>query len=59
MFVVYYKLIFFNLFLFPFFSLDEGSYRDRDCKPWVRPQLRVRLIDDNYKKGKYFNEKVF
>lgn len=37
-------------------SIDSGSHRS--SKAWVRPQLRVRLIDDKYKKGKYFNEKV-
>ncbi|KFM70252.1 G patch domain and KOW motifs-containing protein, partial [Stegodyphus mimosarum] len=30
----------------------------KSTKSWVRPQLRVRLIDDKYKKGKYFNMKL-
>ena len=25
---------------------------------WVRPNLRVRIVDENYKKGKYFSTKV-
>lgn len=39
-------------------SSSRGSSRTGDSKPWVRPQLRVRLIDDEYKKGRYFNEKL-
>ncbi|CAH1783638.1 unnamed protein product [Owenia fusiformis] len=25
---------------------------------WLRPHLRVRIVDENYKKGKYYNTKV-
>ncbi|KAG8195083.1 hypothetical protein JTE90_029662 [Oedothorax gibbosus] len=37
---------------------EEPMYETKTTKPWVRPQLRVRFIDDKYKKGKYFNKKV-
>jgi len=33
-----------------------GSSRRR--RPWVRPLLRVRFIDNHYKSGKYYNTKV-
>ncbi|CAD5114699.1 DgyrCDS3743 [Dimorphilus gyrociliatus] len=33
---------------------EERSKR----KPWLRKYLRVRIVDKNFKKGKYFREKV-
>lgn len=35
---------------------NGGGGRDR--RPWIRPDLRVRIIDDKFMKGKYYNEKV-
>ncbi|GFQ70416.1 g-patch domain and KOW motifs-containing protein [Trichonephila clavata] len=41
----------------------ERSEENQDCssksnKTWVKPQLRVRFIDDKYKSGRYFNQKM-
>ncbi|XP_037092240.1 G-patch domain and KOW motifs-containing protein-like [Pollicipes pollicipes] len=35
-----------------------GAAAPADTAPWVRPQLRVRCIDQSYKKGRYFKEKL-
>jgi len=41
---------------------DSSSEDESDSKvakkPWVRPDLRVRFIDKNYKRGRYFNTKL-
>ncbi|KAF8782637.1 G-patch domain and KOW motifs-containing [Argiope bruennichi] len=37
---------------------ENHSYSSKSSKLWVRPQLRVRFIDDKYKKGRYFNQKM-
>ncbi|GBN13587.1 G-patch domain and KOW motifs-containing protein [Araneus ventricosus] len=37
---------------------ENRSYSSKSSKLWVRPQLRVRFIDDKYKKGRYFNQKM-
>ena len=45
--------------MYVYFSFTNGasSYSSRDVL-WVRPKLRVRIIDKKYRKGKYFNTKV-
>ncbi|XP_043194369.1 G-patch domain and KOW motifs-containing protein-like [Amphibalanus amphitrite] len=35
---------------------SPGSRETR--RPWVRPQLRVRCIDQKYKKGRYYKQKL-
>ncbi|XP_060606505.1 G-patch domain and KOW motifs-containing protein-like [Ruditapes philippinarum] len=41
---------------------SSSSYTNGGSKSqssiWVRPKLRVRLVDEQYKKGKYYNNKV-
>ncbi|XP_033745266.1 G-patch domain and KOW motifs-containing protein-like [Pecten maximus] len=40
---------------------DQYGSNHRQSSPasiWICPQLRVRVVDDKYKKGKYFNTKV-
>ncbi|KAK3104142.1 hypothetical protein FSP39_024760 [Pinctada imbricata] len=49
---------------------DSSSHRKRkyderhsnghssNAAPWVRPHIKVRLVDKNYKKGRYYKEKV-
>ncbi|KAK6010608.1 hypothetical protein OSTOST_24360, partial [Ostertagia ostertagi] len=40
---------------------EKDSNHDREAKNdelWVRTDLLVRFIDENYKKGKYFKEKM-
>ncbi|XP_069142539.1 G-patch domain and KOW motifs-containing protein-like [Argopecten irradians] len=37
---------------------QNGSQHRSPAAMWISPQLRVRMVDDNYKKGKYFNTKV-
>ena len=45
-------------------SRSRSPEKSRDAKngsskrTWVRPLLRVRIVDKNYKSGKYFNFKV-
>ena len=42
----------------------KSKYRDEDYEErkvdyrWVRPYLKVRFIDERYKKGRYYKEKV-
>ncbi|XP_052284574.1 G-patch domain and KOW motifs-containing protein-like [Dreissena polymorpha] len=36
----------------------SSSNNERSQLLWVRPNLRARLVDEKYKKGKYFNVKV-
>ncbi len=39
-------------------SSKNGSSKRREERTWLRPMLRVRIVDENYKSGKYFNSKV-
>jgi len=49
-------------------SRDRDSSRNRDSNksqssskrrpPWIRRNLRVRIVDKHYRKGKYFRDKV-
>nr|XP_015923098.1 G-patch domain and KOW motifs-containing protein isoform X2 [Parasteatoda tepidariorum] len=38
-------------------SEENESSSKAKSKIWIRPQLKVRFIDEKYKKGKYFNKK--
>ncbi|XP_038061611.1 G-patch domain and KOW motifs-containing protein-like [Patiria miniata] len=47
------------------YDSDSGSYntpsanaQSREQSYWLRPDLRVRFIDRQYKKGRYYNSKV-
>ncbi|XP_038046029.1 G-patch domain and KOW motifs-containing protein-like [Patiria miniata] len=47
------------------YDSDSGSYnttsanaQSREQSYWLRPDLRVRFIDRQYKNGRYFNSKV-
>jgi len=37
---------------------SESDGRPANSLPWARPHLRVRCIDQGYKKGRYYKEKV-
>ncbi|XP_060074160.1 G-patch domain and KOW motifs-containing protein-like [Ylistrum balloti] len=37
---------------------SNGHKQNSPASLWICPQLRVRVVDDKYKKGKYFNTKV-
>jgi G patch domain/KOW motif-containing protein len=39
-------------------SSKNGSSKKREERTWLRPMLRVRIVDKNYRSGKYFNSKV-
>ncbi|GFU57813.1 g-patch domain and KOW motifs-containing protein [Nephila pilipes] len=39
-------------------SEENHTKGSKSSKTWVKPQLRVRFIDDKYKKGRYFNQKM-
>lgn len=39
-------------------SSSSSSSSHRETRHWVRPFLRVRFIDEDYKKGRFFNTKV-
>ncbi|VDK52613.1 unnamed protein product [Anisakis simplex] len=38
--------------------VDKSSRDSRERRMWVRPELRVRFIDKNFKNGRLYNEKV-
>ena len=38
-------------------SSQKGSNTQTIC--WLYPQIKVRIISKNYKKGKYYNKKVY
>ena len=38
---------------------SSASHKKRKAEEcWLRPQLRVRIVDQQYKKGRYYNKKV-
>ncbi|GIY03614.1 g-patch domain and KOW motifs-containing protein, partial [Caerostris extrusa] len=37
---------------------EEKHRTSKSSQTWVKPQLRVRFINDKYQKGKFFNEKM-
>ncbi|GFU58720.1 g-patch domain and KOW motifs-containing protein [Trichonephila clavipes] len=39
-------------------SEENHDRSSKSIKTWVKPQLRVRFIDDKYKNGRYFNQKM-
>ena len=39
-------------------SLEDKHKKSSSHKTWLLPNLRVRIIDKNYKNGKYYKEKV-
>lgn len=39
-------------------SEENQNHSSKSNKTWIKPQLRVRFIDDKYKKGRYFNQKM-
>ncbi|CAL1538698.1 unnamed protein product [Lymnaea stagnalis] len=39
-------------------SDEEALATNKSSPPWLRNDLRVRIIDKNVKRGKYYNEKV-
>lgn len=39
-------------------SSKNGSSKRREERTWLRPMLRVRIVDEDYRSGKYFNSKV-
>ncbi|GFY50172.1 g-patch domain and KOW motifs-containing protein [Trichonephila inaurata madagascariensis] len=39
-------------------SEENHDRSSKSNKTWVKPQLRVRFIDDKYKNGRYFNQKM-
>jgi len=44
------------------YVIDSGDgHKQSDVSSlyvWLRPNLRVRIIDENYRHGKYYNMKV-
>lgn len=39
-------------------SAKSSKSENGTAQIWLQPYLRVRIIDERYKKGKYFKEKV-
>ncbi|KAL8580361.1 hypothetical protein ACOMHN_037460 [Nucella lapillus] len=39
-------------------STSSKSSRSASSPSWMRPNLRVRIVDKNFKKGRYYKEKV-
>lgn len=39
-------------------SRKRSREKSSTKRTWLRPQLRVRIIDEDYKSGKYYNNKV-
>jgi G patch domain/KOW motif-containing protein len=37
---------------------DAGSPREKRPRMWVMPNLRVRFVDEKYKRGEYFKKKM-
>ena len=48
----------FSLFELKLFSLSEEESEEEDLRIWITPGIKVRIISQSYKKGRYYNKKV-